>query len=347
MQNAARLQYAAQQFGTPEALAALKQSRGAQAAMDYESALQQIPNIGPEDAAQFNQLLDRPAFVKAWTQAEQVAADHGVPPEQMNLENVSFLNRIKWQLDQQANWGVDLKNPPPNMVQAEKDAISGARATVGAFKNVVDNVAPLYPVARANYAAATRQINQMQTLIGEGGVVDKATQGAPFLGTTPSMEPGRMRSALLRLGESGRADLTPEQNTALDNLMADLNQSAAWYGPGVRGPGSATVRWGLSTNQLANSLNVLPEALVPKALTGKLDFTPKVTEVMARAMTSDPEMGLALLRDAAMRRLLPQRSLADLFGPIGVGIGAGAAGTGVGNANVGANSQSLADLIPQ
>lgn len=156
-QRAARLKAVQDIAGTDEFYAGIKEGRRVFAAEDYAKAI----NAGfdaeglAKRAADLEKLMQRPSIKSAQGVARQLAAEGG--------ENLSEFGSIR---------GLDyLVKALDNKISAAtklgssvgKEELRALSKTKDDLLNVIEDIAPAYKEARANFAAMSRQINSMDT----------------------------------------------------------------------------------------------------------------------------------------------------------------------------------------
>jgi len=290
--NAARLAALGKVSGTDATLKAAQADRAATAQADYGAAMAATPELTPKDSRALTALMDRPAFATAWKAAESDAANFGLKPQDINLENPQFLDLLKKQLDTQAFW-----NPS---TAAEKASMLGVQNVRSKFLDVLDNINPQYAIARGNFAAASAPINQMEALQNLG---TKAQIAAPDVLGNPVLSQAKWKQNAgtpETLGDLAKV-LTPEQMQVVQNIGQDLNRASL---PGsVKAIGSNTVQNLAMGNALHQAFGGAGSNPLVKALSYPLTLPYKYSGIEGNI---DDLLTQAALNPALASRLMQQ-----------------------------------------
>ena len=248
--------------GTPEEMAQLVAQRGGAADALYGQAFQSdamrrslaqqqqqaAAGVGaaggqmlPPDLATpgLRQLMQRPMFVQAARQAQELAANHGIRLDNP-LESLQGLHYIKLALD-------DMANPmaAKALGRNEQAALNSART---ALADELSTISPLYGNARATFQQMSQPISQRQ--IGEA-LVNKLIPATA--GDVPaSLNYATMARAMQNPNALARAatgfegaqmanTLTPQQMGMVQGVTSDASRIAEAMKRGT-GTGSATAR---------------------------------------------------------------------------------------------------------
>jgi hypothetical protein len=221
-QNKARLDYLTQTAKTPQELQAAIADRESQAAAEYGTAFSSGGEINPQTNRMLSNVLDRPAIMKAWQQAETLAANDGMKPQAMDPNNPQFLHYIKLALDDQIGKSAASET---SFGKNEMRIMTAPGGVKDKFLDVLDNISPLYGIARGNYQQASGPINRMSTL---QDIMKRAQLATPNIEQDPVMSVAGWKRALAHPDVTDPlSGLLPEDQAMLGNVTSDLSRSAA------------------------------------------------------------------------------------------------------------------------
>jgi hypothetical protein len=327
-QNKARLDYLTRTAKTPEDLAAAIADRQAQSDADYGAAFGAGGEIGPKANRMLNAVLDRPAVMQAWKEAETMAANAGMKPKEMDPSNLQFMHYIKKALDDLVSKAAASKaDTGPNALRSLTNPEGGAKP---AFLNMLDEISPLYGIARGNFAENSKPIDRMTTL---QNIMQRSQLATPNIAQDPVMSLGGWRRAVNSPEVSDKfSGLLPEDTEMLGNVTRDLKRTAATAASGT--PIKSDTAQNLATS------NVISAAL------GKSDPTSPLARMLSYPLKKayewsgankdmfellvkagvDPQLAAQLMRAAptpaartSLKNLLADRARATT---LGAGIGA-------------------------
>jgi hypothetical protein len=199
---------------TPADLAAAETTRAAEAATNYGKAFSATARADPALA----KLAEDPFFKRAIPDAIDLAASKGINAKD-NL--TQFLHYVKVGLDKQLSRTGDTA-----LASTEKQAVQDVKSRLTAW---MDEKNPSYAVARENFAAASRPINQMQ--VGQGlqeklaaplGASERAAAYASAVRSPESLIKAEVGGPARSLADI----LTPEQLGAVNAVGSDLGRKA-------------------------------------------------------------------------------------------------------------------------
>ena len=232
-QKAARLEHLGRVAQTPEKLNAATAARAAAGEINYEKAFRIAAQADPE----LSGLLTNPYIQKAMPVARDLMAaagknapgKEGVDPGKM--VSTQFLHNIKIGLDKQL-----LASGTDALTGAEKTAVLSAKKDLLSWM-IKKN--PKYDFARAEYAAASRPINQMEigqqlskTLETPLNAGERATAFANAVANAPQT----IKKATGQRVASKLSDiLSPSQIKTVDDVTRDLMRNAAFDRQAVAG----------------------------------------------------------------------------------------------------------------
>lgn len=218
-QNQARIQALRTVGQTPQALDTAINARSAAANADYGAAYQQALKADP----QLLKLMENPYIKDAIPDALKLAEAKGISPK---TDLTQFLHYVKISLDKMSNRTGDtaLANTERAAVQNAKDNLLSWVAT----KN------PSYEAARANFAAASKPINQMQ--VGQEienrlvpALSEDVKQRAAAYAQALRDAPGTIKRATGQPRfESLDQIMNPQQMQTLGNVQKDLARNATF-----------------------------------------------------------------------------------------------------------------------
>ena len=279
--------------GTSADLKAAEVSRTNNANADYATAYQAGGEITPSINRQLKPLMDRPVMKQAWDQGVQLAANKGMRPQDMDAENPEFLHFVKLSLD--------------DIIQGNATTALGRNAKAAAidtqhkFLDVLDNISPLYGIARGNYAEASAPINQMQTL---QDIFGRAELAPPDMLNSAPLSQAKWKNLVTKNQTDLLDTLTPEQMNALHSIGSDLDRASLTANVG-RAVGSNTVQQLATGNMLAaaggNALSNNPLArMLTYPVTKAFEWSGANTDIrnlLDKAML-DPNMAARLMAAA-------------------------------------------------
>lgn len=222
--------------------------------MDFKS-------LSSGERSELTKLLATPAVQDAMSTAKEIAANSGVKIGKTAEGSIEGLHLMKLSMDD----AIEAAKKGGTAVGTNKAmSIQTARDRLVKF---MERMSPEYRTARAEYAAMSKPLNQMDIA---GEVLKKGTSATSDLGGTPRLMADKTLTALkdegkLIKGATGRdlggklSDiLEPDQLNKLTAVASELDKAAA-VGRAANGPGSATA-------QRLSSQNVLRQVLGPTGL---------------------------------------------------------------------------------
>lgn len=260
--------------GDPGQMDFYKAARESTAQDLYGTAFAETPGNGPWIKGQVTQLMQRPAFVDALKQAQEIAMNQGIKISPDNPQNATqLLHYTKMALDDaaQASEG-----------NAQRAILDTRDKLVSLLES--KDFSPSYREARDTYAKMSQPINQMQ--IGQA-LYDKAVPALNDFGGTSRARAQAYADALRQgdataqkvLGFPGAkmaSVMSPDQMATLNNVAKDLSRRASVEDM-MRGVGSNTAQNLATQNILSSAMGPLglPQGVADKFLTGLLS-TPYV-----------------------------------------------------------------------
>lgn len=199
---------------TPAELTAAEAARASGAATDYGAAFAEVVKRDKE----LSQLMKDPFFRAALPAARDLAKSKGITAKD---DLTQFLHYVKVGLDKQLTRTGDTA-----LASTEKQAVQDVKSRLTAW---MDEKNPAYAVARENFAAASRPINQMQ--VGQGlqeklaaplGTQERAAQFASAVRNPESLIKSEVGGPARTLEQI----LTPEQLGAINAVGSDLGRKA-------------------------------------------------------------------------------------------------------------------------
>lgn len=306
-QNAARLSYLDNLAGTDGRLDFSKASRDTAANDLYSKAFAEVPEDSRWIKGQVTKLTQRPAFVSALKDGQEMAMNLGIKVSPDNPENTTqILHFTKMALDDKIAAAVQGGNK-----NASRALIDTRDSLVSLMES--KGFSPSYREARDTYKQMSGPINEME-LAG-----DLRSKFVPALndvtGTTPTKVYADGMAGEVRRRSGDLAKLSPEFQSQVSALTSDLQRKAAAEALG-KPSGSPTAQYLTTQNLMRQALGPLglPESMADKAA-GMLMGTPGVGSVMGAVMKGpeqrvQQEVGNLLLNPsdyaAASRRLVPR-----------------------------------------
>lgn len=254
--------------GTPQTLEAAVASRGAQAGRDYGAAYGQAIKADPELA----RLAKNPFVAQALPDAQRLAAAEGINPK---TDLTRFLHFVKLSLDKQI-----AKTGDTALSNTERRAAGDAKDALVAW---IAKKNPAYDAARANFAAASAPINEMQLgqflenkLTAPLGTSERAASFAQAVRDAP----GTIRRATTgsQRYENLSDILTPQQMKVVNAITGELQRDVKLNDLAKRGAPEINRMIGETIPQLPPTGAFQPmisaaRSWVNKALSGATDET--------------------------------------------------------------------------
>lgn len=218
-QNQARIQALRTVGQTPQALESAINARSAAANIDYGDAYKQAIKADP----QLLKLMENPYIKDAIPDALKLAEAKGISPK---TDLTQFLHYVKISLDKMSNRTGDTA-----LANTERAAVQNAKENL---LNWVATKNPSYESARANFAAASKPINQMQ--VGQEienrlvpALSEDAKQRAASYAQALRDAPGTIKRATGQPRfESLDQIMNPQQMQTLGNVQKDLARNATF-----------------------------------------------------------------------------------------------------------------------
>lgn len=261
------------------------------AKQDYGLAFAQAMNETPWIKGQITQLQQRPAFNKALDKAAELAANEGI---KLNPENATQVaHYAKMALDDQLSAAVRAGN------NVEARGIQSTRDKLVSLMESPD-FAPAYRVARENYAAASRPINQMdigqqlldtlRPALGNYGA-DTRVNAAAFAKAVRDADATAAKATGFP-GAKLENIMEPEQLATINNVASELGNAARAQELGMA-KGSPTAQNLVSQDILRHVLGPLglpkswAEAVLPQTFMRPLQAVYKLPEQKIMGLLSE------------------------------------------------------------
>jgi hypothetical protein len=233
-QNAARLAAVREVGQTPEALAAAEGARAAAAKLNYGDAYKKAVNADPKLLS----LSENPYFKEALPDAVKLAEANGINPKSGLTQ---FLHYVKISLDKQLR-----KTGDAALDNTEKMAVTNLQKQLVGWMGSKN---PSYENARAEFAKASRPINQMQ--IGQyledkliPALSEETRQRAAVYANALREAPQTIKRATGAPRGTLEQLLEPKQVQALSGVKADLARAATMDDLAAKGMPAARERIG-------------------------------------------------------------------------------------------------------
>jgi hypothetical protein len=280
--------------------------------------------LSPAERGEITVLLKRPAIQDAMETAKEIAANKGlnIGDPSGSLEG---LHLTKLAMDD----AISSAGKPGSAIGTNAaKSIEMARDRLVTF---MDRMSPAYADARANYAAMSRPVNQMdvaQAILQRGAPTTTDLAGNPMLsaaklGNIMADEPRLIKAATGRdLGTGKLSDLMePEQLAKISAVAKEVDRAAAVAKAG-NGPGSGTAQRMASTNVLRQILGPtgLPQSWAESTLLGTiarpLQFgasiaEPKIQMTLADLILDPSKAAAALAAASPAERTALQKVLSN------------------------------------
>jgi len=202
---------------------------------------------------------------------------------------------------------------------------------MGLLDNTIENVSPGFKNYLKTYSQKSGPVNRMETI---QEIQLKSASGSNLQTDLPVITQTKLAN-ILRNKAKEIARLPESNRKRINAIMRDLNRANAATAPGVKVPGSDTVK-NMSIASVIGNLfgeastgNVVPNALMRpfKILYGIFDSDEKMTEMLVQAML-DPELSARLLSRAteqnvdnlvtAVKRKIPGIIYGDISATVGL-----------------------------
>lgn len=225
----------------------------------------------------------------------------------------------------------DLYGLRKEIVRATQGKLSGdgqdqrlARKQLGEIIGLIDqrleSAAPGFAEYLSTYAQRSRPVNQMETL---QDIQMRSEVATPNLVTGDGvLSPAKLTSQLR--GPAGReklARLSDAQRRRVNRILSDIQRSTAATAPGVRAPGSDTMKNISIAALIGRTFGGLSETKPAQALASRLSFLglgeDDIQELVVQAML-DPELSARLMSQATSESVdtfiaAAQRRLPNIF----------------------------------
>lgn len=294
-QNLARQNELGSIAGTPADLKAAIAIRGNTTSPMYEAASQQSAPIDNEMTA----LMQRPSMQSAIAKAQSLAQERGQTfgmsgAGPLNLSGQD-LQGVKMALDDMRATGFT-QGIGSHQAKAMQD-------TSDALKTWMQKNVPAQRQADATYRNLSAPINRMQTLQELQGKVN-LTAADPSTGQY-FMSPAGFNRALAAMKEDPFTGVTAADNTRLEAILKDLEQSQSVNGPLLKAPGSDTFQ-NLSLRQNVGGLASI--ASKPLDTLYNLGGADKAIQGLITKSMLDPKLAASLMQRASQRNQRPPLS---------------------------------------
>lgn len=262
-QNAARKAAMDDLAGADGRLDFHKANRDETAQMLYAKAFAEAPEDSKWIKGEVTKLMQRPAFVTALKDAQELALNQGIKVSPKNPENATqLLHFTKLGLDDKIEQSFTALGKPTNQTRAlidTRDSVVSLMESKG--------FAPSYREARGTYREMSQPINEMEIAAGlRTKLIPAAEEGADAplrLNTNNFASDVRRRSADIE------RTFSPEGKGKLDNLLQDLQRKGRAEGLG-KATGSPTAQYLTTQNLMRQIMGPLglPASFAEKAAGG-------------------------------------------------------------------------------
>ena len=242
---------------------AIKQGRDVFAKMDYDQAMRQgiDPKMAEALQPQLESLLRRPSIERAKNVAQKLAAENDE-----TLTDFGSLKGLDWLKKALDNEISKASQPGSSIGKAE---LRGLVQTKDDLMKTLEQIAPGYATANANYAAMSRQVNSMD--VGQSLFNQLQRPGSEYMGNSAKEMGRQYANALSKAQESVKKAtgmnksigdvMSTSDISALENVARDYGRKAFAEEAGRAG-GSPTAQNLISQNMLRRMIGPagLPES---------------------------------------------------------------------------------------
>lgn len=316
---------------------AIKQGRDVFAKMDYDQAMRQgiDPKMAEALQPQLESLLRRPSIERAKNVAQRLAAENDE-----TLTDFGSLKGLDWLKKALDNEISKASQPGSSIGKAE---LRGLVQTKDDLMKTLEQIAPGYATANANYAAMSRQVNSMD--VGRSLFNQLQRPGSEYMGNSAKEMGRQYANALSKAQDSVKQAtgmnksigdvMSTSDISALENVARDYGRKAFAEEAGRAG-GSPTAQNLISQNMLRRMIGPagLPESwaestmlqtlLSPVQVAGQLGGAQR--RILDRVATGllDPvdAAGLLTMQNTAMQsgRGLLSQNIERLTPPVSLGL---------------------------